>query len=90
VPPTLFGVSRFFRFLISDKQAVERSLRTLLKWDFERIVVAHWHALETAAKPAVERALREAKLLKDRIAFATRYCNKPSGFMKSSSKISPG
>jgi hypothetical protein len=64
LPPTLFGVSHFFRFLISDAQAVERSLRTLLKWDLERIVVAHWAPLETAAKPAVECALRESGFLK--------------------------
>jgi hypothetical protein len=65
LPPTLFGVSRFFRFLIEDKEAVERSVRTLLQWDFDRIVVAHWAPLETAAKPKVERALRETKLVKD-------------------------
>lgn len=64
LPQTLFGVSRFFRFLINDRQAFERSVRTLLDWDFERIVVAHFAPLETAAKPAVESALREAKLLK--------------------------
>jgi hypothetical protein len=66
LPPTLFGVSRFFRFLIADKPAFECSVRTLLEWDFERVVVAHWHPLETAAKPAVERALHEARLLKGR------------------------
>jgi hypothetical protein len=64
LPTQLFGVSRFFRLLINDKQAAERSLRTLLKWDFERIIVAHWAPLEIAAKPAVERALRESGLLK--------------------------
>ena len=63
LPPTLFGVSRFFRLLINDKQAFERSVMTLLKWDFERIVVAHWTPLETAAKSAVERALRESAFL---------------------------
>ncbi len=63
LPPQLFGVSAFFRFMIKDKEAVRRSVRALLKWDFERIVVAHYEPLETAAKPAVERALREAALL---------------------------
>jgi hypothetical protein len=60
LPSTLFGVSRFFRFLIGDKQAFERSVRTLLDWDFERIVVAHFAPLETEAKPAVESAIAKA------------------------------
>jgi hypothetical protein len=60
LPPTLFGVSRFFRLLIDDTQAVERSVRTLLQWDFERIVIAHFTPLEAAAKHAVAQALREA------------------------------
>src|SRR6266496_6535427 len=58
LPTHLFGVSRFFRFMIDDKQAFARSANALLQWDFERIVVAHFEPLETAAKPAVERALR--------------------------------
>jgi len=64
LPTHLFGVSRFFRFMIDDKQAFARSANALLQWDFERIVVAHFEPLETAAKPAVERALREAEFLK--------------------------
>ena len=32
----------------------------ILDWDFERIVVAHFEPLESAAKPAAESALREA------------------------------
>lgn len=56
---SLFGVSRFFRFLISDKEAFARSLRKMLDWDFDRVVVAHRDPLVAAGKPAVERALRE-------------------------------
>lgn len=59
MPASLFGVSRFFRFLIADKEAFARSLRKMLDWDFERIVVAHREPLVTAAKSAVERALGE-------------------------------
>jgi hypothetical protein len=56
--PRLFGISGFFRYLvIRDKRAFEHSMKTLLEWDFERIVVAHWKPLEREAKPAVERAL---------------------------------
>jgi hypothetical protein len=50
--------------MISDKQALAHSVRMLLEWDFERIVIAHFEPLETAAKPAVEWALREAGFLK--------------------------
>jgi hypothetical protein len=50
--------------MISDKQAFSRSVRMLLEWDFERIVVAHFKPIEMAAKPAVEEALREPELLK--------------------------
>jgi len=63
LPPTLFGVSRFFRFLISDKEAFARSARTILELDFESVVVAHREPLVNGARPAVERALREAGYL---------------------------
>lgn len=59
LPPSLFGMSRFFRMLINDKDAFERSIRRMLEWDFERVVVAHREPLETGAKKAVEEALRK-------------------------------
>ena len=58
LPPNLFGVSRFFRFLISDKEALQRSIKTMLDWNFERVVVAHREPLERGAKKAVQDALR--------------------------------
>lgn len=57
LPPNLFGVSRFFRLLISDKEAFARSVRKLLEWDFERVVVAHRKPLETEARTAVRSAV---------------------------------
>jgi len=63
LPASLFGVSRFFRMLISDKQAFARSVRQMLDWDFERVIAAHHKPIIENAKPAVERALREAGLL---------------------------
>jgi hypothetical protein len=57
LPPGLFGVSRFFRMLINDKDAFERSIKRMLEWDFERVVVAHREPLETEAKSAVAKAL---------------------------------
>ena len=56
LPPSLFGVSRFFRMLVNDKDAFQRSIRTMLAWDFDRVVVAHRVPLETGAKEAVEQA----------------------------------
>jgi hypothetical protein len=60
LPPSLFGVSRFFRMLINDQKAFERSMRTMLGWDFERVVVAHREPLATGAKQAVEFAVVQA------------------------------
>jgi hypothetical protein len=57
--PTLFGISAFFRLMISDRAAFEQSARTLLQLDFEKLIVAHWKPLLKDAKPAVEQALRD-------------------------------
>jgi hypothetical protein len=61
--PRLFGISSLYRrLIIQDKPAFERSMRTLLTLDFERLVVAHWQPIETDAKRAVEQAMRDSKL----------------------------
>ena len=65
VPPTLVGVSRFFRFFVADKEAVRRSVRKMLEWDFERVVVGHYEPILTSPRLAVEQALRDAGLLRD-------------------------
>jgi hypothetical protein len=59
LPPRLFGVSRFFRFLISDKAAFRRSIAKMLEWDFERVVVGHAEPLTTNAREMVSEALRK-------------------------------
>jgi hypothetical protein len=59
LPATLFGVSRFFRFLMSDKEAFARSVSKMLEWDFERVIVAHREPLLAGAKSAVREALRK-------------------------------
>ena len=41
-----FGVSRLFKFFISDKKALRRSVDQVLSWDFERIVLGHGHIVE--------------------------------------------
>ena len=60
LPPSLFGVSRFFRMLITDKDAFERSISRMLEWDFERVVVAHREPLTTGAKRGAQAALGAA------------------------------
>src|SRR5437879_776115 len=58
--PRLFGVSLFFRVLmIRDRKAFESSMKALLQWNFERIVVAHREAVEKEARATVECALRD-------------------------------
>lgn len=61
--PRLFGMSVFFRMTISDRQAFKSSIKALLRWNFERVVVAHREPVEEKARAAVERALRESGFL---------------------------
>jgi hypothetical protein len=57
--PRLFGISAFFRLMISDRPAFEHSVNALLDLDFEKLVVAHWEPLLSEGKPAVEQTLRD-------------------------------
>jgi hypothetical protein len=57
--PRLFGISAFFRLVIDDRPAFERSVNRLLELDFEHLIVAHREPLIGDAKPAVEQALRD-------------------------------
>ena len=57
--PQLFGISFFFRLMISDRPAFERSMKTLVELDFEKLIVAHCEPVVTEARPAVERAMQE-------------------------------
>jgi hypothetical protein len=61
--PRLFGISAFFRMTIGDRQAFKSSMKALLQWNFDRLVVAHREPLDKNAKPTVEQALRDSKLL---------------------------
>jgi hypothetical protein len=61
--PRLFGMSVFFRMTIKDRQAFKSSMKALLQWNFERLVVAHREPIEGKARVAVERALRDAGFL---------------------------
>lgn len=39
-----------------DKEAAKRSLKRILQWDFERVIIAHGENLEVEAKQAVRQA----------------------------------
>ena len=57
------AVSRLFRLMMKDKHKVKNSLKTILSWDFERVIMAHGEILEKDCKQICERLL--APLLVD-------------------------
>ena len=50
-----FGPHRFVRWAIKDREAVRASLDVIMRWDFDRVLVAHGDIVETGGK----KALRE-------------------------------
>lgn len=60
--PRLVGLSVFFGFMIRDREAFAKSMRTVLEWEFDRIIVAHRTPIVREAKTVLRKALRERKL----------------------------
>jgi hypothetical protein len=58
-----FGPHRIVRLAIRDRRAAGASLRAMLAWDFDRIVVSHGDVLERGGKAAFEAAF--ARWLRD-------------------------
>ena len=56
------GTSRIFRWFVSDREALRRSIEELLSWDFDRIVVGHGKVIEREGKELLCRALDDAGL----------------------------
>ncbi len=54
------GVSRSFKFTLKDRAAFERSLRAVMAWDFDRIIVGHGSVIERNGKSLLADALRRA------------------------------
>jgi hypothetical protein len=48
-----FGPSRFDPWLIRDRAAARASLEKILRWDFDRVIVAHGEVLETGGHAAL-------------------------------------
>lgn len=55
--PELVGTSLFFRMMIRDRAAFAASVRDMLRWDFDRIVVGHGAIIETGGKEKLRRGL---------------------------------
>ena len=51
-----FGPHRFVRWAIRDKAAARQSLGFVMRWDFDRVIVAHGDILETGGR----KKLRDA------------------------------
>lgn len=50
--------SRAMRMLVRDRAAAAASVRRILAWDFERIVMAHGEIVDHDARPRLSEALR--------------------------------
>jgi hypothetical protein len=49
------GWNRLLRFIYKDKKAARESIDRILRWDFDRAVIAHGELLESGAKEIVDR-----------------------------------
>ncbi|MEP6822708.1 MAG: hypothetical protein ABI946_10210 [Chthoniobacterales bacterium] len=56
--PRLRGISAFFKLMIRDRGAFERSMEELLRWDFTQIVVGHGEPMQSSVRQVLEEALR--------------------------------
>ncbi|MDH3585103.1 MAG: DUF4336 domain-containing protein [Phycisphaerae bacterium] len=50
------AVSRLFRSFIRDRQAFARSIRAILAWDFDRMIMAHGQIVESGGREALSTA----------------------------------
>ncbi len=57
------GVSRRLRLAITDRDAFKDSIRALLRWDFDRIVVGHGEPIRANGKQLAAEAFERARLL---------------------------
>jgi hypothetical protein len=63
--PRLSGISAFFRLMIRDREAFTLSMKKMLEWDFEQIVVGHGEPIQNDAKRIFVQALRDRGLAID-------------------------
>ena len=53
-----FGHSLLIRMCFRDKAKTRTSIDRLLKWDFDRVILAHGEVLETGGREAVANAFK--------------------------------
>lgn len=54
------GMSRRFRMAVKDKAAFKRSVETLTRWEFDRVIVGHGEIIESNGKRELIAALQAA------------------------------
>lgn len=52
----IFGPHRFIKWSIRDGNAALRSLRKILEWNFDRVIVTHGDIVETGGRPKMRKA----------------------------------
>lgn len=57
------GMSAFFRLMLRNREAFKESVRTILTWDFERIVVGHGEVIDRDAQRIFREELASRNLL---------------------------
>lgn len=57
------GVSRIFKWFVTDKVAFRESLAELLEWDFDRIIPGHGEVIESGGREKLWQAMVDAKFL---------------------------
>ena len=55
--------ARLFPHLIEDRSAYDRSVRQLLTWDFDRIIVGHNYVVESNGRESLKQALARKGML---------------------------
>lgn len=63
--PRLLGISAFFRLMIRDRESFHLSMKRIMEWPFEQIVVGHHEPIQRDAKTVFTQALRDRGLLLD-------------------------
>lgn len=54
------GMARPFRHAITDESAFCDSMRAMMAWDFDRVIVGHGDIIETGGHAAIQRMLEHA------------------------------
>lgn len=54
------GMSRIFKWCVSDREAFRQSIGEILELDFDRIIPGHGEIIETGGKEELRRAMKDA------------------------------